>query len=395
LQQLRGWGPVFAGMTCMALSAGMIGIYGFFVEHLSKEFGVGVATINLGPVALLLVPGLIGPLVGKLVDRVPIRRIMLAGSFIAMTALCLASAAPVLWLAALGFVGFSLGLSMYGPVVVGGLLIKLYPGREAKVLAFAAMGISFATALLPPITGFLLAHLGWREALASLAVSILVVVWLVIWAGIPADAGVMPKSDESDAEQVNIYSHASFWLVGFSVAMAFNAAIVLAICYPPHFTNRGFSVTEAGMFLALSGVAGLGGKFMIVIFSGFVSKYTKAVAACLLLGQAGGMILLLGAQTIAQTLPIMVLMGICSGGFLPMHPFLNSRYFKAEVIGQVNGAQMPLFLPFGLVGAPLAGYMFDRQGNYELVLMGLAGVLICAAILTLLLPKVTVAPPSA
>ncbi|MEH6590441.1 MAG: MFS transporter [Halioglobus sp.] len=395
MQQLRGWGPVFAGMTCMALSAGLIGVYGFFVEHLSAEFGVGVATINLGPVALLLVPGLVGPLVGKLVDRVPIRRIMLAGSFIAMMALCMASAAPALWLAALGFVGFSLGLSMYGPVVVNGLLIKLYPGKEAKVLAVAAMGISFSTALLPPITGFLLAYLGWREALASLAVSILVVVWLVIWAGIPADAGVRPKTDEPSAVKVNIYGHASFWLVGLSVAMALNAAIVLAISYPPHFTNRGFSVTEAGFFLALSGVAGLGGKFLIVIFARFVGTYTKAVAACLLLGQAGGLMLLIGAETIGQILPIMVLMGACSGAFLPMHPFLNSRYFTADVIGHVNGAQMPLFLPFGLVGAPLAGYMFDRQGNYDLVLVGVSVVLVCAATLALLLPKVKIASHSA
>jgi predicted MFS family arabinose efflux permease len=395
LQQLRGWGPVFAGMTCMALSAGLIGIYGFFVEHLSAEFGVGVATINLGPVALLLVPGLVGPLVGKLVDRIPIRRIMLTGSLIAMLALCLASAAPMLWVAALGFVGFSLGLSMYGPVVVNGLLIKLYPGREARVLAFAAMGISFATALLPPITAFLLAYLGWREALASLALIILVVVWLVIWAGIPADAGLKPHSDEPNTPQASIYSHASFWLVGLSVAMALNCAIVLAVCYPPHFTSQGFSVTQAGMFLAISGIAGLGGKFLIVIFSRFVGTYTKAVAACLLLGQAGGLMLLLGAETITQVVLIMMLMGMCSGAFLPMHPYLNSRYFKAEVIGPVNGAQMPLFLPFGLVGAPLAGYMFDRHGNYELVLMGLAGALVCAASLALLLPKVKTAPANA
>ena len=42
---------------------------------------------------------------------------------------------------------------------------------------------------------------------------------------------------------------------------------------------------------------------------------------------------------------------------------------------------MPLFLPFGLVGAPLAGYVFDRSGSYDLVLLGLVVVLLCAAML--------------
>ena len=39
-------------MICLALGAGLIGIYGFFVKPLSEEFGVGVATLNIGPVAL-------------------------------------------------------------------------------------------------------------------------------------------------------------------------------------------------------------------------------------------------------------------------------------------------------------------------------------------------------
>ena len=48
---------------------------------------------------------------------------------------------------------------------------------------------------------------------------------------------------------------------------------------------------------------------------------------------------------------------------------------------------MPLFLPFGLVGAPLAGYAFDQTGNYDAVLIVLAATLCLAALLALGLPK--------
>ena len=46
-----------------------------------------------------------------------------------------------------------------------------------------------------------------------------------------------------------------------------------------------------------------------------------------------------------------------------MHPYLNSRYFDATIISQINGAQMPLFLPFGLVGGAACGLRLrpDRQ----------------------------------
>ena len=47
---------------------------------------------------------------------------------------------------------------------------------------------------------------------------------------------------------------------------------------------------------------------------------------------------------------------------------------------------MPLFLPFGLIGAPLAGYAYDQSGNYEAVLVAIAVTLGVAALLALLLP---------
>ena len=80
------------------------------------------------------------------------------------------------------------------------------------------------------------------------------------------------------------------------------------------------------------------------------------------------------------------LLGFGGGGMIPIHPYLNSRYFEASVIGQVNGAQMPLFLPFGLIGAPLAGYTYDQMGSYVPVMQALIAVLCLAALLVVILP---------
>lgn len=387
MPQIKDWIPALTGMMCFALGAGLIGVYGFFAEHLAREFEVGLATINIGPVALLLVPGLVGPLVGRLVDRVPIRRIMLTGATIAMLSLCVSSSASSLAMAAFGFVGFSLGLSMYGPVVVNGLLIKLYPGREARALAFAAMGISVATAVLPPLVGVLLVSFEWRMALTMLAVGILLTLWFLILLGIPANAGVASDDTPVAKADINFYRQRSFWLVGICVALVMNTAIILAICYPPHFTSQGYSVAQAGLFISVAGIAGLIGKAALAVFAEAVSRYTKAVAIGLIAGQAIGLGLLLVVTSVGQTMLVLCLAGACGGGFIPMHPYLNSRYFEARIIGRVNGAQMPLFLPLGIVGAPLAGYLYDRQGHYETVFMGLVCVLLVAIVLALFLPR--------
>ncbi len=385
MQILKTWLPVFTGMFCFGLGIGLMAVYGFFVEPLSREFGVGVAILNIGPVALLLVPGVLGARIGKLADRLPVRRILLTGVGLAMLSLIAISLAPTLLLVALGFLGFSFGLTLYGPVVINGLMIKMYPGREARALAVTAIGISLAAIVLPLLVGVLLAHLDWRHALLGLATGVLIVLWLAILVGIPPGiVGAVPVAQGSAT--TSIYRNPAFWLIGFCVALGLNVSVVLAVSYPPHFASQGYTVADVGWLLALSGLSGLVGKTCLAWLGDATRDYAKWLVAVLLLLQTAGLGLLLVASDVSGLIPALCLIGFGTGAFIPMHPYLNSQYFDTAIISQVNGAQAPLFLPFGLVGAPLAGYVFDQTGSYEMVLIALAITLMVAALLVLRLP---------
>lgn len=302
-----------------------------------------------------------------------------------MLALVAVSMAPTLWLAALGFLVFAFGLTLYGPVVINGLMVKVYPGHEARALALVAMGISIATTVLPPIVGAALAVLDWRQALFVLALVLLAILWFAAGAGIPSAAGGVVSEGRSRVDE-GITGRREFWLIGICVALGFNVAIILAICYPPLFVSEGYSVSQAGWFISAAGIAGLSGKAVIAWLADAGRNHVRWMAAGLLLLQALGLLLLLASQGAADVLVALALLGFGGGGFLPMHPYLNSRYFDPSVIGQVNGAQMPLFLPLGLLGPPLAGYAFDQTGNYSSVLVCLVVVLLLAAGIAMLLP---------
>lgn len=383
---MKNWFPAITGMLCMALGPGLMSIYGFFVKPLSEEFGVSTALLNTGPVALILVPGFIGPLVGKLADRLPIRALLLTGASVAMAALFAVGMAPTLVLVAVAFLCFSTGLTFYGPVVVNGLMVKLYPGREARALAIAAIGISVASAVLPPLVGNLLAYLDWRTTLQGLSAGLFMALWLVILLGTPSGIVGSVPDNENHASR-GIYRTPAFWLIGFSVALGLNVSIVLAVCYPPYFMGKGYSVAEAGWFLALAGMLGLLGKACLAWLGDSTRHGAKWLALVALLCQVVGLVLLLLAPNTAVDIAALCLMGFGGGAFIPMHPYLNSRYFDASIISEVNGAQMPLFLPFGLVGAPLAGYVYDQTGSYDGVLVALAVTLSIAALLVLRLPR--------
>jgi len=372
-------------MLCLGLGVGLMGVYGFFVAPLSQEFGVGVAVLNIGPVALLLVPGILGAAIGKLADRLPIRRILLVGVSLSMLSLFAISQASTLLLVALGFLSFSLGLTLYGPVVINGLMVKLYPGLEARALALAAIGISLATIGLPLLVAALLAQFDWREALLCLAAGILTVLWLAIIVGIPPGvAGTVPAAQDSTV--ATFYRNPAFWLIGLSVALGLNVAVVLSVSYPPYFANKGYTVADAGGFLAISGLSGLAGKSCLAWLGDATRHYAKWLVAVLLLLQIAGLGLLYIAKDASGVVPAMCLLGFGIGAIVPLHPYLNSRYFDASIISQVTGAQAPLFLPFGLVGAPLAGYAFDQTGSYDMVFTALAVTLGAAALLAIKLP---------
>ena len=385
-QTLRTWLPALAGMTCLGLSAGLVGIFGFFVQPVSREFEVSVATLNLAPVALLLVPGILSPLVGRLIDRMPARRLILGGSAVAMVSLFMVSRAPTPFWAALAFFCFALGFVCYGPIAINGLMVKLYPGREGRALAIVAMGISVASVTLPLIVGSALQMFDWRTTLAALAVGMLVVLWLWVLFGIPADAGGS-VADSSSRVAAGIYRRREFWLVGVTVALALNLLVVLSICYPPLFAQRGFSAVQAGLFLAVAGAGGACGKLAVAGIVDRFSDVSRLLTAAILSLKLLGLGLLLNADSSAAVGTSMFLLGFAGGALLPMHPYLNSRYFDAAVIGQVNGAQAPLFLPLGLVGPPLAGHVFDQTGSYDLVLLGLIAVQSLALLMVFLLPR--------
>ena len=346
---------------------------------------MGAAVLNTGPVALLLVPAFLGALIGKMADRLPVRNILLVGTSLSMVALIAIGMAPSLLWIAVGFLVFSLGMSMYGPVVVNGMLVKLYPGREARALALGAIGISVAAMVLPPLIGSLLEYLNWRQALQLLAAALLVILWVVIFAGAPRAVVETASSSDVPAD-TTFYRTRAFWLIGISVALGLNVMIVVSIIFPPFFLGREYSVADAGWFLALSGFAGLMGKTCLAWQGDAVRNAVKWLAAGLLLMQVIGLVMLYFCVDTWQVIVALVMLGAANGAFIPMHSYLNSRYFDSAIISQVTGAQMPLFLPLGLTGAPLAGYVFDQTGSYDVVMLALAGILVVAALLIICTP---------
>ncbi len=390
---LKFWFPALVGMTCLGLSMGLVGIYGFFVDPLVEEFSVSRAVINVGPIFLLIMPAFIGPIAGKMADKVSIRNLLLLGAVISMASLYAMSYANSFRLLTLGFIFCALGMVFYGPITVNAFLVKHYRSQAGRALAIAAMGISLASAVLPLLTAWLMESYSWRDSLSILAVFLLLILLTSILFGLGrgeksreavelATSGVGHETAGSDFLRQPV-----FWIIGLAVAIVFSSSLVIAVCYPPHFINIGFDKIDAGLFLTAGGIAGLTGKVIIAAIVDRVQSRLNYFVVLLLVIQILGYVGLLVGESYYSILLAVMLAGFGGGAFIPMPPILNNYYFDADIIGRVSGAQAPMMLPLGLIGLPLSGYVFDQTGSYRLVIITVIVIFSIAAILFLKLPK--------
>tara|TARA_B100000678_G_C18201115_1_gene499491 strand:+ start:84 stop:350 length:267 start_codon:yes stop_codon:yes gene_type:complete len=63
----------------------------------------------------------------------------------------------------------------------------------------------------------------------------------------------------------------------------------------------------------------------------------------------------------------MAIFGLGIGGLMFIHSFIWADYFGRKNLGQIRGKVTPFILIIGGAGAPVAGYVRDFTGSYELV----------------------------
>ncbi len=405
---LRFWSPALICLLCFCFAMGMMSVFSIFVNPVVKDFGVSVATVTTAPIFLLLAPAFVGPLIGAQADRISIKILMLIGVTTFTFSLYAISVSSTIVQAGFGFFGFSIGLVMCGPIVINSLLVKIYQRDSGRALAISAMGMSAASMALPIWVAYLMQDSTWRDALATMAGVIFFVLSLLIIFGIPASSkpivrrGASSVNEQESNTQNNaetktedkldssIYRQPAFWLIGFGVAFALNAALIFGVCYADHLRVQGFELKQAAWMLSVGGVGGLFGKSIVASVVDRLADKVKYIAAGAIVIKLAGLALLMMGASFNTIILSALLIGLGGGAFIPMHPILNSCYFGQSVIGRVTGAQMPLFLPLGIIGAPLAGYSFDQLGHYNWAIYSLAFLLFVAVCLLLRLP----APPS-
>ena len=197
-----GW--IVAGVTFLTLlaAAGIRSTPGVLIIPLEKEFGWSRATVSLAVSINLLLYGLFGPFAAALMDRLGVRRVMLASLALVAGGVGLTTLMRAPW-QLLVLWGVVVGLGTGTTALVLGAYIANRWFAERRGVVMGALTASTATGqlLFLPFLASLAVNSGWRSAALAVAVAALVMVPVVFifMRNDPSDLGLRPYGAAADA----------------------------------------------------------------------------------------------------------------------------------------------------------------------------------------------------
>jgi MFS family permease len=387
-----GWRVVLA--ACMGVMAGFgsLFVYTFnvFVKPLGMQFGWNRESISIGFAIAAMTVGLSSPLIGRLIDRVGPRRVILPcmtvfGCGVASLALLRSH----LW-------QFYLTCFMIGIVGNGAAHLAYarsistwFHKRLGTAFAFVMLGAGLGAMILPVIAQAIVTRSGWRAAYATLGLLALLLGLPLSWRYI-AERGPVEKKEAAPVVhsgltwQQGMQSFA-FWVIVvvlFVGSISMNGAITHMSAL---LTDRKITPEDAALCAAILGGSSVLGR---VVTGWLLDRFFGAwVAFIVTLISAGGIFFLARADSFAAGAAAAALIGIGAGGEAAITPYLLTRYFGLRAFSTLYGITWTFYAAAGATGPIILGRAYDATGSYVSLLTVLAVGLGVAGVINLALPK--------
>jgi MFS family permease len=394
-----GWWIVAGSFLTLLVAVGL-GIYAppVFLVPLQEHFGWSRAAISGGPSLAALVTGLLSPVVGSWVDRYGPRRLMAFGAVVMAITFALFGAMQSLWqLYAISVIA-SLGVSCTAFIPNQTLISSWFERRAGLAMGIALAGIGIGGLTIAPLGALLIEQVGWRLAYVGLACLVPLVVLptaLLLVRNDPADLGLRPDGDATDADERAGRDGASeakraglelsealrsrnFWILAlFNFLRVFGVTSLIGHL-AAYLSDVGFErQLAAGALGFVVGVSVFGR-----LGSGFLADRLprKWIACGVVSAQAAAMPLLFAVTSFGVLPAFVILFGLAQGGGAVLLPLLVGHAFGLRAFGRILGAMMIAATFGGALGPVLTGWIFDRTGSYELAFALHIGAFLTAAV---------------
>lgn len=382
-----GWLMV-SGLGITELVSWGVLIYAFsvLVVPMRDELGWSMAELNAAYATGVVISGFLAIPVGLVLQSHGARGVMTTGTVATVVMLLLWStvdSAPAFFCVfAIG--GLAMATTLYEPVfAVTAAWFDRH--RPRAVLVLTVFG-GLASVVFVPLTAALVDWQGWRQALLILA-GIAALTGLPVHAILvrrrPADLGLHPdgacqppreEPHHVGSSASSVLRSGSFRWLSLCLVMSTGAKFAVSVVLVVYLTDRGYSLTTAGLAAGSVGVFQVGGRLLVTALRGRLPQHRAT--ALVFVGQAVGIVVLLATNRIGWLVLFVVLFGLGFGLEALLRGTLVAEYYGAARYPRINGVLGAFVVGARAVGPLLAGVAGTAFGGYELVF--LAGAALCA-----------------
>ena len=376
------------------LSMGLTyGTFGPLMPANQEHFGIGRGAAAFCMSLITLTIGVLSPVLGGIINRLPIRALMMAGASAGAVGFC-----------GLAFTdSYPLALVMYALIgaftcicgVLAPLTLISRVIGDGRGMALGIVNLPIVLFASPLIVGSLVPLFGRFPI--YIGVATLVACLIPLFLAVDDDSAHRPTSAKATAAGTNsgqqqLFRSPAFWLMSLAVGLITGTGISFLVHVVPFGLERGMSLPEASLLVSLFSGSGLLG---VLVVGWITDKAGGPVALAITAATQAAMWLLLAHVGQVGLFAAVVLLGICNVPVVALHGATCAALFGAEAAGKAMGFSYSFKIPFVFGMPPLVGLLSEATGGYALPFALCGGMLLIAAALSLAIIAAVRKRPSA
>ncbi|MFC2001041.1 MFS transporter [Chloroflexota bacterium] len=409
-----GWWVVVACFL-IALYTGGVVFFGFTAvfEPIANEFGWDYAQVSVAASLRGLETGLLAPLMGLLVDRWGPRRLIFGGVICIGLGFVLLSRITSLGMFYGTFVLIAIGISTCSATVLMTAVVNWFRRKLGTAVGIMSSGFALS-GLLVPLVALIIDTFGWRKAMTFFGLGMCVVglPLSLLARHKPEQYGYLPDGEVgsniavgerlSSAQNIAVdirlkqaLTSRTFWHIALPLMCQSLAVSAVVTHVMPYLSSVGMARSLSSLVAGAVPMASAGGRLG---FGWLGDRFENRRVA------AGGFALMslgllffsyISAGWTWLLVPFLILFGTGWGGCVSMRVALLREHFGRRRFGAVHGFTIGVMMVGVIVGAPLAGWVFDTWGSYQGIWFVYAAFTIAALVTVATTPPATSKTPLA
>jgi OFA family oxalate/formate antiporter-like MFS transporter len=317
-----------------------------------------------------------------------------AGSFFTAAGLFLLSQTTSLGMFYGAFALLAIGMSACTVTVLLTAVANWFRARIGLASGITISGFGFSGLIVPLIVELVDVY-DWRRAVAFLGIGVLVIVLplSLVFRHRPEQYGYLPDGRKGTDTQLtdsrlpktelNIkprqaYKTATFWRISFTYMchMIFVSSVITHVM--PYLSSIGVMRAQSSLVAMAIPVISIGGRLSFGWFADRFDRRRVAATAYLMITLGLLCFGYFNSAYLWLIVPFLLLFGIGYGGSNVLRPSLVTNYFGRENFGSIFGLIVGINGLGGIIGPPIAGWVFDTWGSYQSIWLVYAGLAVLA-----------------